>query len=157
MNRPKGIPEGKIREVLEVRGLVNLSVKSQVLAIGVVEDGGHLEDTVKRGVKNGLLFFGSALKLDQGKPVLPGLLRPGQNIIEILRPGFRLEIGSRVFDADVGNRQFESDNPRLVPGPKTQINADSITLHRRLVGGKLIALPGGESCERLVEAGDTVH
>jgi hypothetical protein len=65
MDRPKGVPNGKVREILEVRGLVNLPVKAHVLAIRVVENGGHLEDAVERGVKNCPLLFRAALDFDQ--------------------------------------------------------------------------------------------
>src|SRR6185369_4053258 len=124
MDGSKGVPDGKVGEVLEVRGLVNFPVEAKVVAIGVVEERGHLENAVKSGVENGPLLLRAALDFDQGEFFFPSLLCLRPNLVEIFGAGLGFQIGPGVFDAYVGNSQLESDGLGLIGPWKLDINTD---------------------------------
>ena len=102
MHGPEGVPEGEVGEVMEAGSLVNLSVEAEVIPVGIVEDGGHLEDPEERRVEDFFLLFGAPLNPDQGQFVFPSPLRLSQNPVKVPVPGFGLQVGPGVFDAYYG-------------------------------------------------------
>src|ERR1035437_3324071 len=157
MHRPESIPEGEVGEVMEVRSLVNLPVEPQVISVGIVEDRRHLKYAEQRCVKHLFLRFSAALNPDRTEPLFPVSLRLGQDLIKILGPGFRLQVGTGVFDADVGNRQLERDGLRPVGGGKAQVNAGSISCGKGFVASDDVVLQGSEAGQRLAESGNAIH
>ena len=84
-------------------------------------------------------------------------MRLGHDLVEVLVLGFRLQVVPGVFDAYVGNRQFEGDDLRPVGGRKAQVHADSVALGGGLAAGDGVILPGGKAGERLAEPGHKIH
>ena len=65
MRGAEGVPERDVGEILEAGGLVDLAVKPQVIAIGIVEERRHLKCAEERRVENRLLVIGASLNPDR--------------------------------------------------------------------------------------------
>ena len=97
------------------------------------------------------------LNLDQRQLVLPSLLRFGQNSLEILGARFRFQVGPGVFDADIGNRQLERDDLRLVRRLRSSGQRRHGRPQRCSGWGKPFALPGAEGGKGWSEPGGKIH
>ena len=104
MRGADGIPKGEVGEIAEARGLMYLAVKPQVISIHIVKERRHLECPEERRVEHRLPLIRAPLDSDRTEPLFPGSLRLGHDLVEILVPGFRLQVVPGVFKAHVGDR-----------------------------------------------------
>ena len=154
MDGAECVPEGKIGEVAESGGAMDLAVEPDVIAVGIIEDSWHLEGAVESCQEDGSLPFRAALDFYEGQFLLPCLLGGGEDFIERAIPHLGLQVVPGVCDADMGDRQGEGDEGIAIGGWETEVGHDVAFCRCRRVGQ--VPRQGGVCCKGLVEPGDEI-
>ena len=135
---------------------MNLPIKSQILSIDVLKDRRHLQRVIKRRAEDHPLSIRPAENLNPSELLLPLRHRLGQDLIEIRLAGFVFEVGARIRDAHIGDRQFEFHDSRRVVRLEAHVDAEVITGGDRLSGSFRFPRPRREIMKRSIESGDKI-
>jgi hypothetical protein len=111
---------------------------------------------IKRRAEDRPLSIRPAPNLNPSELLLPLRHRLGQDLIEIRLAGFVFEVGARICNAHIRDREFEFHDSRRVVRLEAHVDAEVITGGPGQSGSFRFARPCREIMKRSIESRDKI-